>query len=391
MKQTAHNDIKVTDSVAWSKTELVGMRWLHLTGTRGAVFHLLGRLAATRIHDVMNEMPERMPLSQWFKSKKGEQSFASLLAESMKSHPQAMLELQELADGANIDPNILLEANLRGDVGSADGTGCSDVASKDGQSAFAAHNEDGAPNLRGKMLFLTLSILGEPTTTVQWYPGFLPCNSHVATSAGLVWGINHIQVNHPAVAEGRHFAAMALERVEGFGQARQFLNNARTAGGFSYNIGEMKTGRLLTAEVAQGQSLVQEIGNEQLSWHTNHLLHLPSAIDTSDTSSDAADSLGLRSESLERGSYLSHIDPPIQGKNDAQWYLDLLGDKPLPCGVRRFAQNNDPLMTLVTTICDLLNETVTLKSYDNKVQTLPFDEYVKVSERTAMEAAIKRS
>jgi hypothetical protein len=389
MQQMETNEIQITDSVAWTKSELVGMTWLHLAGERGHVFHLLGRLAADRMHAVMAQMPERKPLSQWFASKKGESAYAQLVAKSLRADARGMLELQEMAAGADIDFNELLEANFRGDVGVPDGTGCSDLAFCDGQSSFCAHNEDGAPDLRGKMLILTLSLEGEPSVTVQWYPGFLPCNSHVATSAGLVWGINHIQVTNPPQAEGRHFVARAVQSARALEDAAALLNNAVTAGGFSYNIGEVGTGRIVSAEVAGGTSCVRNIEKNELLWHTNHLLNLPSRIDSSPTGSDASDALGLRSESLDRGRYLSSLSKPSNGQNTADWYLNILSAQSLPNGVRRFALGNDPLMTLITSVCDLKNKTISLKSYDDYTAVLPFDSYVKTAERTAMEQRLQ--
>ncbi|MGW0710723.1 hypothetical protein ACWD4G_33010 [Streptomyces sp. NPDC002643] len=54
-----------------------------------------------------------------------------------------------------------MPANLRGDLGTDDGTGCTDLGWRRSRS-YVAHNKDGAPALEGRLMLLTLLIDATP-------------------------------------------------------------------------------------------------------------------------------------------------------------------------------------------------------------------------------------
>ena len=218
-------------------------------------------------------------------------------------------------------------------------------------------------------MLLTVLVDGEVPVTTQWYPGFLPSNAFAVNGAGLTWGINHLQVNDPVVGAGRHFVARGLQHCTSLNEAIGYLAAHPSAGGFAYNIGEFGTGRVATVECAGGVIAVCEADPQDrpMVWHTNHTRYLASTESVERAAGSTAAgpdagvrSLGLREESEGRGALLDALAIPDGGPDEA-WLLEVLAKQAAPCGVRRSAVGDDPLMTLCTAVVDLTGNTVTLQ------------------------------
>ncbi|MDQ4501379.1 C45 family peptidase [Sinomonas sp. ASV322] len=353
--------------------EIAGLRWLVLSGERLDVFAALGRAAKENIHAVQEGMPEREGLSRWVSAGTGARNYARVAAATRRYHPTGLAELAALARGAEIDADSLLLANLRGDLGSSDGTGCSDLVWR-GRNTVLAHNEDAAPALEGQLMFVTLAIDGEPTVTAQWYPGFLPSNAFTATSNGLVWGINHIQVAHPSPSPGRHFVIRSLQSAPNLTTALEYLEAHPMAGGFAVTIGSSADGRAAQVETAAGLVDIAEISERQpLQWHSNHLRRLPAALDepVAATPEDPTRQLGGFSESVARGTLLERIGLP-DAEPDDSWFLKGLSGP----GVFRTAAGSDPLMTLCTTVVNLGEDRITVRGAGGLTSKLPFSDFI---------------
>ncbi|POX40332.1 hypothetical protein C3486_14040 [Streptomyces sp. Ru73] len=359
--------------------ELAGLRWLVLSGERTAVFRTLGDAARADIRAVQDALPERDALRSWTARGRGRERLGRLLHATEAAHPVQLGELRALADGAGAGFHDLLLANLRGDLGAEDGTGCTDLGWRRTRS-LVAHNEDGAPALHGRLMLLTLRIDGEAPVTVQWYPGFLPANTFTATGHGLVWGINHIQAADPADAPGRHFVARAMQQARTLDEAVHHLGTRPSAGGFAYTLGEAATGRVAVVESTAGRTAALEAGPDApLHWHTNHLRQLAASLDaTSGTGhgAQAARSLGQYEESVARGAVLDRLTAP-DAEPGPDWFLDVLTGAPLPDGVHRTAAGTDPLMTLCTAVADLTADRITVRGADGRTAELRLSAYAR--------------
>ncbi|MGH3435167.1 MAG: C45 family autoproteolytic acyltransferase/hydrolase [Sciscionella sp.] len=356
---------------------LHGLRWLVVEGHRDEVFRALGAATAEDIRAVLDTMPEAAGLRRYAATAQGRAAVEGVLARTRASHARELRELRDLAAGAGVDPELVLLANLRGDLGGDDGVGCSDLAYR-GTRSLLAHNEDGAPALDGRFLLLTVAIAGEVPVTVQWYPGFLPSNTFVATGHGLVWGINHVQIPAPAMAAGRHFVARRVQQQPNLDGVVRYLTEHPSAGGFTYTVGELRTGRVVTIEAAAGRcaTVTADPSTRPLLWHTNHLRLLETEPTTgrADGKGTGARGLGLREESEARGRVLASLLPPDDGP-DTGWLLDVLAHKAMPDGVYRSATGDDPLMTLCTTVVDLTARMITLRPRGGGTVTLGAAEF----------------
>ncbi|MEU6083632.1 C45 family peptidase [Streptomyces sp. NPDC047108] len=360
---------------------LAGLRWIVVGGGRREVFRALGETAREDIRAVQEAMPERDALRRWVSTAEGGARLQQVLQATRTRYAAEVAELEALAEGAGADVDDLLLANLRGDLGTDDGTGCTDLAWRRSRS-FVAHNEDGAPALDGRLMLLTLVIDGLPPVTVQWYPGFLPANTFTATGLGLVWGINHVQVVRPSPAgAGRHFVARALQCAPTLDAAAEHLRTHPSAGGFAYTIGERGSGRVAVVESAAGRvAAVEATAEEPLHWHANHLRHLRDAPDVPPAprpgceSGHATADLGQYEESLSRGRALEkmHLGPR---EPSGDWFLEALTSAPLPHGVHRTAAGPDPLMTLCTVVADLTGDRLTVRGASGETAVLPLTDF----------------
>lgn len=334
--------------------EVAGLRWLRVTGERDAAFRALGDAARDSVRTVLDAVARSGGRLGGLAESQPDRR-ARVLAATRERHPAAVAEAEALAHGAGIDPDLVLLANLRGDLGRPDGTGCSDLGWH-GARSFLAHNEDGGTET--DLTMLSLHVDGEPPVAVEWYPGFLPSNSFVVTGHGLTWGIDHLMADWPGAMPGRHFVARSLQRCTSLDEAVAYLANNPSAGGFAYTIGELGTGRVATVEAAAGRTAAVYAARDQLLWHTNHVRYV-----------DAAQTYAAQN-SLDRGKVLDALTPPATGP-DTAWFLDILANACLPDGVNQ--PDNGRGRTLCTAVVDLTGREVTLQPADGTPVTLAVD------------------
>ncbi|MEV6829822.1 C45 family peptidase [Amycolatopsis sp. NPDC051102] len=309
------------------------VRWTVVSGPREAAFRALGAHAAADIRTVLAGLPS-WPVTA--RARRSPVLFRAIESASQVEHPDAYAELTALAEGAGVPFDDLLLANLRGDLGAGDGTGCTDLA---WAPWLLGHNEDGAPVFDGIGRLLTLLIDGEPGVCVWWYPGFLPANTFTVTTNGLVWGIDSVNVVTPSPCAGRHFVARTAQRAASLTAAVSVLRAHASAGGFAYMMGQVGSPGVTVVEKAGHETAVTTVASG-LSWHTNHFRRLSPSLDSASE------------ESLARAEVCAHLAPAAP---DAKWLVSTLTND-----VHRNAEGGDELVTLSTLVTDLASGAVTL-------------------------------
>lgn len=249
---------------------IAGMEWTVLRGERESVMRALGAEHAEAIR-AWREAPDGA-WGRFVARAEGvaRERFEAIVASSKRLLPTESAELEWIAEGAGLPALDLWAANLRGDLG-RDGIGCSDVCHQGPDGVVMGHNEDGDGELAGLIRLITLDIDGEPSATVVWYPGMLPANSFVATSAGLAFGMDHVPVAVPLTSgAGRHLVARAAQRQANGRHARDVLDSTPCAGGFSFDVAD-GPGRVgVMIENAAGR-IHRVSARERTLLHTNHL------------------------------------------------------------------------------------------------------------------------
>lgn len=248
--------------------DVSGLGWTVLRGTRADVLRALGAE-----HAALIEAQRTDPDGGWRANLRraegaAAERFAAVVAATRHLLPLEAQELGWIAEGAGVAAEELWAQNLRGDLG-RDGTGCSDVSLCAGASVVLGHNEDGDASLRGAMRLITLDIEGDPALTVVWYPGMLPSNSFVTTSAGLSFGMDHVPVRVADITgAGRHFVARHAQTRHSGREARRVLHELSCAGGFAFDVADADAARVDLIENAAGVRARQRGG---VIRHTNHL------------------------------------------------------------------------------------------------------------------------
>jgi hypothetical protein len=333
--------------------------WLVVRGDSAAGFRALGQHARARIHGVVRDLPRLAAVQRYAASPAGRARVQQATAVTEAQCPEEMAELRAMAEGAGLPFETLLLLNLKGDLGDlkedlddAGAGGCSDVAWR-GEHSIMAHNEDNPPSVGPHCTLLTLLLDGQPPVTAFWYPGCLPCTAFSVTANGLVFSIDHLPVNDPVSAPGRHFIARQLQRCAGLDGAIDFLKTHPAAGGFAYTIGEIASGRIATVETAGGRFAVQEADDGRLLlWHTNHVRFMP-----------PEDSSAVSNASRQRADVLAQLERPSEAPS-VQWLLDILTEPP-PDGV----QQNGASATLCSFVADLSADHIVIMPRDGQVAT----------------------
>lgn len=272
----------------------------------------------------------------------------TIIESTRRRLPVEAQELAWLASGAGLSAFDLWVYNLRGDIG-RDGIGCSDAVIASDGNVVMGHNEDGGADLAADVRLITLDIEGDPVVTVIWYPGMLPANSFVTTSAGLSFGMDHVPVVTPKTDGcGRHFVARHAQRQNDGAHARRVLEGIPCVGGFSFDIADANARRADIIENAAGR--VRAVpATERALCHTNHLRF----VDGFSPELRVPDADPWMQESRDRRRHLSAALQQTP-ENDAS---SVLGALRAPGVVNR----RPGLWTLATTVVDARADTITVQ------------------------------
>ncbi|MGO3089292.1 MAG: C45 family autoproteolytic acyltransferase/hydrolase [Galactobacter sp.] len=286
-----------------------GLEWTVLRGNREEVMRALGREHAEDIRawrDLDGGAWARMVTRT---SGVAAERFHAVMESSRMLLPVEANEIDLIAEGAGLPAEDLWAINLRGDLGH-DGIGCSDVCSVPGDGVIMGHNEDGDGEVRGLVRLVTLAIDDDPTVTVVWYPGMLPANSFVTTSAGLSFGCDHVPVPRALLAgAGRHLVARHAQRQTSGDDARDVLTSVPCAGGFAFDVADGPGARGDLVENAAGHVAVSAAGGADAPLlHTNHITLVDTSLDALTVPAAQLEESLTRGGALEEHSAL--VDSP---------------------------------------------------------------------------------
>jgi hypothetical protein len=321
-----------------------GLKWTVLRGQREDVMRALGREHADDIRAWRDLDGGAWARQVTRRDGVAGERFAAVVESSRALLPVEAQEIDLIAEGAGLPSDDLWAINLRGDLG-RDGIGCSDVCSVPSPGGVVmGHNEDGDGEVRGLVRLVTLGIEGDPTVTVVWYPGMLPANSFVTTSAGLSFGCDHVPVPHGRLSgAGRHLVARHAQRQESGEAARDVLASIPCAGGFAFDVADGPSGRGDVIENAAGHVAAAAAGGADAPLrHTNH-------VELVDSSSEAlVVPEGDLQESRTRGAALWEHSSSVATRDDALAALRAPG----------VLNTSDDLHTFATVVVDTAADTV---------------------------------
>ncbi|AVA24237.1 C45 family peptidase [Rhizobium sp. NXC24] len=199
------------------------------------------------------------------------------------AYPRFVREIEGIAEGAGQDFQTVFLWNCRGDLQLPDNvstitknvaaTGCTSILipANGNEPAAIAHNEDGGVELLGACSWVE----ARPDAGLAWssfmYPCMLPGHTFGVNEAGVVQTINNIRARDLKPGVPRQIICRAVLEAADLDDAVNVLKRKDRASGFHHNLGEAKTGRLLSVEAPASGCAVREPTSPQA--HANHLLY----------------------------------------------------------------------------------------------------------------------
>jgi hypothetical protein len=253
------------------------IRLPHLStrGTPGDIGPALGRHAREAIHACVGQH-----LSSELRRWAGTTRLAAIVAAGRSQFPEAYVELEAIAEGAEIDFTDLLLFNCSGDLplhGRVVDSGCTTIMlpgdPASASPALVLHNEDAAIAAPVPWFIAQLEPSGRPSFTCFCYAGKLPGTAFSVTSRGLVQTINDIRPVDLPVGAPRAFLARAVLDCEDSRHARSLIQATSGAGSYHHAIAWAGDGSLHSIEGAGVQAIIREV--VQPIAHANHFVYPP--------------------------------------------------------------------------------------------------------------------
>ncbi|MBB4287476.1 C45 family autoproteolytic acyltransferase/hydolase [Roseospira goensis] len=208
----------------------------------------------------------------------GSDRLAALEAATRRHHPAVAAEIEGLAEGLGLAFGPVFAWACRGDLPGvlwpvapdAGADGCTTVAWRDGAGGgVLAHNEDGAPALRGGVVLARVEPDDAPAFTAFCYPGSPAGHAFAWTDAGLVQTVNNIRAVRPGLGVPRIVRCRAALAGRTLAEARALLEAGPAAGAFHHLLARPGEG-LLGLETAAEGTAADPGGPTVL--HANHAL-----------------------------------------------------------------------------------------------------------------------
>ena len=195
-----------------------------------------------------------------------------MMADILKAlFPPVWEELQGLAEGLGLPPELVMAWNCRGDLMSNVPDGCTTVQIPGGIGVIG-HNEDGLPGFRGHAFVAEIAPDDGPAFMASCYPGSIPGHTFGANAAGMAQAVNNLRL-HPVAA---HLPRMGLSRAvlacETLDDALALVAAHNDCGGFHMTLAQAGDARMMSVEFGGGACSARQI--ETPAAHANHALHL---------------------------------------------------------------------------------------------------------------------
>lgn len=213
---------------------------------------------------------------------RGSDHLKTMESAARAAYPRYVREIEGIAAGAGQDFETIFLLNCQYDLKLPEeaspattgvaGMGCTSllIPGEAGGPAVVAHNEDGEPEFLGECFWVE----AEPDEGTVWSsfmtPGMLPGGTFGLNSAGLVQTINEITPNDLRPGIPRQIICRAIFDATSLDEAIGILKRDDRAAGYHHNLGEAKTGRLVSVEAPASGCVVREASGPRA--HANHLL-----------------------------------------------------------------------------------------------------------------------
>ena len=259
-------------------------------GSHRVVGEAIGKRFARQIRETLSDnvaLQERyLP---FHRTPEGRRKYEEFLGQHLSHFPEYISELEGISEGAGVQFEELLIANLwdiyEGFAPAPERSGCSTCCLVTPASIVFGHNEDNLPIYHNQMYLVRTEITGKPAFTTLCYPGFLPGRSFGFNSEGICFSSDAVQPKNIVTGLGRHFIARSMFEANSIEQAVRLATVSGRGSGFHYTICSLRERRIVSLEVSPDSHHVLEIRGRY--FHANHYLRLVD-VEQSVTSSSKA-------------------------------------------------------------------------------------------------------
>ncbi|MDR1828995.1 MAG: C45 family peptidase [Methylobacteriaceae bacterium] len=187
-----------------------------------------------------------------------------------KRFPEYWLELEGIADGAEVPADDLFAWNCRGDLLATIPDGCTTVMIP-GETPVIAHNEDGSAWLRGGCAIAEVEPAGRRPFKTFVYPGSIPGHTFSVNDAGIAFTVNNIRSRAPGKGFPRMFLTRAILDCAVTDEVRRILEDSPRFGAYHVSVGRVGSADIFSMEFTHHRCSIKKITRPCV--HSNHLIH----------------------------------------------------------------------------------------------------------------------
>ncbi|MER9632365.1 C45 family peptidase [Mesorhizobium sp. M0296] len=211
---------------------------------------------------------------------RGSDYLKTLESASRAAYPRYVREIEGIAAGAGQDFETVFLLHCMDELRLPEGVSpatktidrCTSllVPPEGDGPAVIAHNEDGGAESLGACLWVEVEPDEGPAWSGFGTPGILPTYFGL-NEAGLVQANNYIRPNDRKPGVPKEIICRAILSAKDLDEAIEILKRKDRASGYHHNLGEAKTGRLVSVEAPASGCVVREVASPRA--HANHLLY----------------------------------------------------------------------------------------------------------------------
>lgn len=234
----------------------------------------LGKASRGWVSKILKRRKEWVSNLQKFAGAAPSRRFLPFL-DALKEHfPQYLEEMNGLAEGAEIEPELIFLLQLNPELNAmmltAKDEDCSTVMAKSEDKILLGHNEDGSEQNQGLMFLLKARTPAGAEFFTLAYPGIIPGNGPSVNCFGVIHTCNYIGNKQWQEGVPRYFIDRAILEARSLNQAIALASHKARAYSQAHNLASFREKRAVMIESSVSQITVKEING--IVARTNHYI-----------------------------------------------------------------------------------------------------------------------
>ncbi len=234
----------------------------------------IGARAKARVHSGLKRRKKWMADLKKFADADRRKRFDPFLAALKRNFPDYLDELKGIAQGAEVDFDLIFTLNLNPELSAMMRAGreedCSTVIAKTGDKILLGHNEDGSEQYLDLMFLLKAKTPAGKIFFALTYPGIIPGNGPGINNQGIIHTCNYIGGKKFQEGIPRYFIDRAMLEADSMDQAISFGSHPARAYSQAHNLVSISEKRAVMLESSVSKVAVKEVNG--ILPRTNHYI-----------------------------------------------------------------------------------------------------------------------